>query len=620
MNQPRTTTRGSAVRPRRPRYPLGRLLRANLYDFGLLLRESAVPLSGFALLTIVGVVYLRFLYRAAPAPLGFAEAFYETLRLLTFQSELPFPDGDLVGEALFFVMPLLGLALIFQGVLNFGRLLLDKGSRRETWQIALASTYRDHLIVCGLGRVSLRVVSQLAASGFDVVVVERDWESEFVERTLNLKVPVVMGDAREPQTLLRAGLLRAHAVIAATADDLLNVEIALMARSQRATRRGDTLRVILRVFNDELDRNLERTLGPNAAFSASALAAPTYAAATISREIEHVLPFGGTLIGVTRLVVQQDSLISGFAGTIEEQHGIRVLHHRDPAGRTHRTRTMHQLNAGDEITVLGSLDSLEELRAKNRPGSRLAFLQPHQLQRPSERIHTVIVCGLGKVGYRVVRQLWQLSPRPRIVVVRGEDTNPQFVARISRLDGITTIVGDAREGEVLRSAGIDQADSVAALTSNDLVNLQIGLAARRARADVHVVLRVFSDVLANRLADLFGIRTAYSTSALAAPTLAAAAAIGDVRHALVVGDQIFGTVRLVVGPGDALDGPTVAEIRERYGLLILGLRRGGQPWPVPALDTALACGDEVAVLGPLPELDRLRAEASARRAAARGSE
>src|SRR6476619_4686938 len=124
----------------RRRYPLWRLIRANFYDFGLLLCE--------------------------------------TLKLLTFQSSLDLPSS-LLGKLLFFLIPLLGLALIFQSVLNFGRLLLDKGSRREAWQVALASTYRDHIIVCGLGRVSLRVVLQLLESGYEPVVIERDWDSEF---------------------------------------------------------------------------------------------------------------------------------------------------------------------------------------------------------------------------------------------------------------------------------------------------------------------------------------------------------------------------------------------------------------------------------------------------------
>lgn len=601
---------GNTPKPRhaRRRYSLWRLVRANFYDLGLLLRESWISLAGFAVVALAGTLYLRLagLMPSLPA------AFYETLKLLTLQSGLALPD-DPLGEALFFLIPLLGLALIFQSVLNFGRLLLDKGSRREAWQVALAATYRDHVIVCGLGRVGLSVVTQLLESGYEPVVIERDWGSEFVARALGLKVPVVAGDARENATLRQAGLVRARALVAVIDDDLTNIEIALTARAARPG-----IRVILRVFGEELDRNLERGLGPNSAFSASGLAAPTYAAATISREVDYVMPVGHELLGVTQLTVQPDSRISGFVRAIEEQHGIRVLRHVDAGGHDKApggAQLMRQLGSGDRVTLLGSLAALESLRLKNPAGSKLDILKPPTLQHPTEQFDTVIVCGLGKVGYRVVRQLHQLRAlrqaqgvaRPRIVVVRLGDGRPEFPQHINRLDGVTTLIGDARDPEVLRKAGIERAYTIAALTSDDLLNLQIGLAARRARPDVHVVLRVFSDVLADKLADMFGIRTIYSTSGLASPTLAAAALIGDITHAFSCGGQLFSADQIAVRAGDPLAGRAVEEIRARYDGLVIALGRDGETCVLPPLDTALAPGDTITLLAPTDALARVRA-------------
>jgi Trk K+ transport system NAD-binding subunit len=591
----------------RRRYPLWRLVRANFYDLVLLLRESWVVLIGFLIVVFTGTLYLIFYEQK-----GFAVALYETLKLLTLQSSLNLPTS-LLGQLLFFLIPLLGLALIFQSVLNFGRLLLDKSSRREAWQVALAATYRDHVIVCGLGRVSLRVVMQLLESGYEPVVIERDWESEFVERTLNLKVPVIKGDARELATLRQAGLARGRAIVAAVDDDLTNIEIALTARAARPN-----LRVILRVFGEDLDQNLERGFGPNSAFSASALAAPTYVAAAVSREVDFVLPLGTQLLGITRLTVQPDSQVAGFVRAIEEQHNIRVLSHYDAAGRQIRrvatnlasgrsgNDPMRQLNSGDQVTLLGSLAALESLRMKNVRGSKLDVLMPPRLEHPTEQFDTVIVCGLGKVGYRVIRQLHQLNPRPQIVVVRLGDGRPDFPQRISQLDGVTTILGDAREPEVLRAAGIERAYSVAALTSDDLLNLQIGLAARRARAGVHVVLRVFSDVLAEKLADMFGIRTIYSTSGLAGPALAAAAVLGDITQAFSLDGRIFSADQISVGAGSLLDGCTVDDIRIKHDALIIALQRDSQLQVLPAPATALAPGDEVTLLTTIEGLARVR--------------
>jgi Trk K+ transport system NAD-binding subunit len=590
-------------RATRRRYPLWRLIRANFYDLVLLLRESWVVLAGFVILVITGTLYL-----IAYESLGFAVALYETLKLLTLQSSLPLPTS-LLGTLLFFLIPLLGLALIFQSVLNFGRLLLDKSSRREAWQVALAATYRDHIIVCGLGRVSLRVVIQLLESGYEPVVVEHDWNSEFIERALNLKVPVVKGDAREATTLRQAGLSRARAVVTAINDDLTNIEIALTARGVRPT-----LRVILRVFGEELDRSLERGLGPNTAFSASALAAPTYVAASISREVDYVLPAGAELLGVTRLTVPTGSQLAGLVHTIEEQHAIRVLKHYDAAWQPVRRAPTAQLRSGQHVTLLGTLGALESLRLKNIRSSTLSALGPPRLEHPTAQYDTVIVCGLGKVGYRVVQQLHQLNPRPRIVVVRLGDGRIDFPQQISRLDRVITLVGDARDPEVLREAGVERAYAIAALTSDDLLNLQIGLAARHARPDIHVVLRVFSDVLAEKLTDIFGIGTIYSTAGLAGPTLAAAAVLGDITHAFSTDGTLFSADQIAVCAGDALDGRTVAAIRGQHDALIIALRRDGELHELPPLTTSLAPGDEITLLASIDALARVR-KALARRGA-----
>ncbi len=583
---------------------IGRLVRANLYDLQLLLRESWLILLGFAILAGITSTYLVFFYPEtpdSPRPQGLTEALYETLTLMTLQSNKAFPRGDLPGELIFFLTPFLGLALIFQSVLNFGRLLLDKGSRREAWQVALASTYRDHIIVCGLGRVGLRIVTQLHTAGYETVVIERDWNSEFVPRVLNLGTPVILGDAREATILQQAGIMRARAVVVAINDDLLNVEIALNARNVRPD-----VRVVLRVFNEELDRNLERALGPNNAFSVSAIAAPTCAAAAVSRDIDYALTIGKTQLGIARVVVERESQLCGFVRAIEEDMHVRILYQISQEGRRMTYGALSQLSAGDRITLIGTLDRLEGVRQRNVPLSKVAFLKPERPAHPTERYHTVIVCGLGKIGFRVVNQLYNLSPRPRIVVVRLGNDRPEFVQQIKQLDGIADVIGDARSLEVLCRAGLDEAYSVAALTSDDLQNLQIALTARRYRPDVHIVLRTFSDALADRLAEILGIHTTYSTSALASPTIAAAALTGNVCQAFFLDGQIFAIEETHLAAEHPFIDTSVEHLRERYGTITLALQREERSILLPVPDVRLKAGDQVTLLAPIDVIQQVR--------------
>ncbi|HMQ30265.1 MAG TPA: NAD-binding protein [Chloroflexaceae bacterium] len=599
------------LRQRRRSYPPWRLLRANLRDIRVLGRQAWVSLGLLIGLLVGSALYLQLRYFPQLCVAGgercgadgdFGAALYATMLLLVFETPADFPP-DLEGRLIFFGVPLFGLFFLLQSVVDFARLLFDKGARREGWQISLASTFSDHVVVCGIGRVGYRVVLQLLDAGREVVAVDSDPASEFAPTIRALKVPLIVGDARDPEVLRSAGLARAHGLIAAISDDLRNVEVALAAR-----RRRPELQTVLRIFNRELDRNLERSFGRNSAFSSSALAAPTFALAAVSREVVHVLSLPEGLLAVSELTVVAGGGLAGPVAALEEAYGVRVLRLRDRTGRERARPHATGLAPGDVALLLGPAEALERMRATNQPGG----LPP---QRPGGQLDTVIVCGLGKVGSAVARLLATLEPRPRLVAVCEADTPPRLRQELAA-QGVRVVLGDARDPEVLEQADVARAYAVAALVGDDLTNLQVGLSARGLRPDVHLVLRVFSDVLAERLAALFGINTAYSTSALAAPTLAAAAVLREVDHAFDVGERLFATESVAVAAGDALGGRAVADLREGADVLAIALRRGGGRLLLPAPELTLAPGDEVVLLADLAALARLRARAGARAARA----
>ena len=174
------------------------------------------------------------------------------------------------------------------------------------------------------------------------------------------------------------------------------------------------------------------------------------------------------------------------------------------------------------------------------------------------------------------------------------------------MEGVTFISGDASDIETLRAAGLDRAYSVAVLTSNDAANLRIGLAARGEQPDVHVVMRVFSDALADQLVTLFGIRTTYSTSDLAGPTLAAAAILSGVSRAFYAGGTLFATDAVTVEDQGKVTRRTIGELRMKRQVVVIAIRRQGQLLLVPPTETQLAEGDDVALLAPLDVLRSLR--------------
>lgn len=132
-----------------------------------------------------------------------------------------------------------------------------------------------HVVVVGMGNVGLRVVRELTAVGVPVVAIDADPDRPFLA-DVRSSATVVIGDARLNDTLLRAGIAKARAVIAATNDDAVNLGIGLAAR-QASSR----IRTVVRLFDADFARKVESTLGIDAALGASRIAAPTFVASAL---------------------------------------------------------------------------------------------------------------------------------------------------------------------------------------------------------------------------------------------------------------------------------------------------------------------------------------------------
>jgi Trk K+ transport system NAD-binding subunit len=256
--------------------------------------------------------------------------------------------------------------------------------------------------------------------------------------------------------------------------------------------------------------------------------------------------------------------------------------------------------------LLGSLPMLETMHQQIINSTQTVPLSARPIRHSNELLDRVVVCGLGKVGYRVVQQLYHLTPRPQITVVHLDDGKTSFSRQISDLVGVKTIIGDARDMAILQQAEVQRATTIAAVTSDDLVNLQIGLSARRAHPHLHLVLRVFSDTLAEKLSDLFHISTTYSTSELAGSTLSAAAILSGVSQAFFVDDDLLATDQRTTRANDGLNGKSIQAIRAQEQALVIALRRQGKMISLPPLETTIAPGDELTVLATLDTLARLR--------------
>ncbi len=218
----------------------------------------------------------------------------------------------------------------------------------------------------------------------------------------------------------------------------------------------------------------------------------------------------------------------------------------------------------------------------------------------------VVLVGLGAVGRRVLEGLRELG---RDVVVVEYDESNRYVQHARSL-GAPVVHGDATLSQTLRSVNLAEAGAVAILTSDDLVNLETGLAVRDALGprwgEVPVVLRVFDRALGNRLEQTFRFNHVWSTGALAAPWFVGAVLGLEVLATFYVRNRPFLVARLTVRPDGGLVGLAMRQLSAR--IRVVSIVRGGPGGEMehpPRRDTRFAAGDQAYLLGPYEELLRV---------------
>jgi voltage-gated potassium channel len=340
-----------------------RYLVASWRDMRVLFREFRVSLLLFVGILLAGAIILDGLYVSPRTGRGlsFSEALHAVFTLIFFETTIDFPDVWYL-QLFFFVVPLVGLGVIAQGVVRFGVMLFGRRTGRREWQVALASTCKDHIVVCGLGRDGSRVTEQLLKFDEEIVGIELDPEGQFVESIREMGVPVIIGDAQRKETLVEAGVERACAIVICTEDDLANLAIALEARELKSD-----IRVVMRMFDGELARKVKKGFDIHAAFSTSALAAPALAAAATQTQITHSFYIDDELLNVSEIKVQPTSRLVGRSlAELEAELDFSIILYKGCEGIDLHPDPQIRLHGGDRIVVFASLDVLNRLSQLNK--------------------------------------------------------------------------------------------------------------------------------------------------------------------------------------------------------------------------------------------------------------
>lgn len=249
-------------------------------------------------------------------------------------------------------------------------------------------------------------------------------------------------------------------------------------------------------------------------------------------------------------------------------------------------------------TVGGFMQMLIDGELNNALGARKMSREIGQLKS-----HTII-CGIGRMGTILARELHE-AKRPFVVV--DCDRERLDVAEAS---DYLVIHGDATEESVLERARISQASTIAAVLSEDALNVFVTITARAMNPNAQIIARGENPRTEKKLlgcgANRVVLPTAIGASKVAQliirPTaenmleqLASDSGVKDeLGHIGLQFDELQ-----VTGDSSLVNKQLASlEVRSNHGFLVVGIRRvDGTMHMNPGGETVLRAGDVVVVLG-----------------------
>lgn len=335
-----------------------RLLRAWLFYLRKPIREFLPLFLGAIATVLAGGVAFYYLY---DVPLTFSEAVWITFALVTGEPVRDWPSHWLL-ETLHYALPLLGLVVVLDGLVRFSVYAFRRDETSPEWVRAMASTFKNHVILFGLGKVGLRVLQQLVALQQQAVVIEKDPNCPNFAYARHHGVPIRLGTAREERILEELNAAEAKSVICCTDDDLANLELAIDARKIRPD-----IRVVLRMYDQELAEKIRDTMNIDLAFSTAMLSAPLFATASMDPTVINSFYVDGRLLVVSRITALGGTrLCSMKIAELVRGFQLVVVSQKRGEGAVFHPPLENTIEPGDVLTLECDPLTLREVHALNR--------------------------------------------------------------------------------------------------------------------------------------------------------------------------------------------------------------------------------------------------------------
>ena len=536
--------------------------------------SSLIKFVAILLALIIGYsIVFHFIMEHENQSHSWVTGFYWTLTVMstlgfgdiTFESDLGRLFSILVlGTGVVFLLILLPFTIIQ----FFYAPWVEAQAAARTPQSVPAGT-ENHVVLTHHGPVTAALIRRLERAGYGYVLLIADFDH--ASRLHDMGLRVMFGALDDPKTYELARVQTA-AMVAATSDDVINTNVAFMVRQV-----SDTVPIVA------------------TAETTTATAILEHAGATRVFQL-------GAMMGrfLARCMVGGDA-VTHVVGQYEELRIAEANAHRTPlVGKTLRENRLTDLG----VSVIGLWD-----RGVYHPATPETAVGEHailvlagsedQLATYDEAfviynvsVKPVVILGGGHVGTAAAEALSE----------RGVDWRIVDIDEKRLRDADRSVLGDARDPEVLRKAGLFDAPAVLITTEDDSLNIYLTIYCRSVRPDLQIISRATLEQ---------NIETLHRAGADFVHSYASMGSMNIFDQ--IKGDRIvtvsegLDVFRLLVPP--SLGGKTLAEcgVRQHTGCTIVALRDDDGALRInPPPGTVLRVGQDMVLAGSDESEERFR--------------
>lgn len=533
--------------------------------------QQLLRLAGAALiaLVVIGTPVVRYVvtvHEGRPMTWGQALVFVlQTITTVGYGGFAPFSSTAMNLLSSFLIV--VGFVLVFFIVATLvARWVEERVSPRPSRETDL----EDHIVLSDFNEMVEEFADALDAIGVPYLAVVED-EAEALRLEEEEGREVVVGEADDPDALIRANVVDARGVVAC-GDDPENLSVTLAARSL-----GDL--PVVSLVERRANKRYPELAGANSVIS------PKQA-------------LGRALVDWTLAIPTP----ADWPPPIRVEEGANVLKRLNPSifyiteGSPLSEMTVSEVGDLTEALVVGmwrgdrlslNPDPEEPIRdtAIIAVGSEADVEELAELASEGEH-DDVIITGYGDVGAEAYDRLRNAGVDPMVVDLEEKDLPRQ-------------VVGDATVTDTLEKAGVGEADSIILTMDDDNSNIQAALEARFLNPGIPVS----AGVRKGRAMPKFqwaGVAHPVSLPTVSARMLMQAL----VRLELVEPPFADVAARRPVG-GLAGEELRAGEIRSRTGCLVIAVVRGDGEEVTPAHGgEVLREGDELVLIGRDPDLEK----------------